>query len=138
MIEFTAFLLWNMWKNKNDQFFNKSKITEMEIIEKSQTEWVEYVTMEEESKLNQTDWLGQRVVVDSNEDHRRKLDAGCVIKCIRAAFQLTQRKARFEILAQNSQGLIQHAWAEARETVRNSVALFWEVVRSALQNGIAS
>lgn len=101
-LELTACLLCNMWTCRNNWYFNNSMRSEMEIVENAQSEWLEYMLLQEEMKSKNGDSQSRRVACSSTGDLRMRLDTGSTIISISAISQQNTRRARNGLVAQNS------------------------------------
>lgn len=41
-IELSAYIMWQIWKNRNNWIFNSEKLIEIEVVNKAWAEWLEY------------------------------------------------------------------------------------------------
>lgn len=50
-LQLTAYLLWHIWKSRNEFSFNNQQVPEQKIIQRAMQEWQEYLQAEEDKKM---------------------------------------------------------------------------------------
>lgn len=128
-VELTAYLLWGIWKMRNKWCFEKETITEMEVVERSRIEWLEFSSLHKEEKeaRQKPNCLGDaRGVAPQGE-----LMVGYHTIYTSSIFQKWPLKSGFGLLAIDGNRNQQPAKVWLRQGGLDAGSLALEVVRSA-------
>ncbi|CAI9099243.1 OLC1v1036028C1 [Oldenlandia corymbosa var. corymbosa] len=125
-IQFSVFLLWNIWKWRNNWLFNTQFLSQWEVVNKAMEEWLEY-----EAHCQ---------VLPSQIHHTRvqqqlqwsKPAEGVIKLNVSALFQQYTGITGVGIVARDCRGSLLQVWAVARDRLQNPVVATLDAVRVAL------
>lgn len=127
-VEFTAYLLWNIWKARNQCQFQDTKMNAVDVVQKALHEWMEYDEMLEQAKKRGGSRGRPHPVQHANDT----APAECIRIFVASEIGKAEEGAGLGYSFKNAQGCTFLAKAECSRVITDPCIAEMEVIRRAL------